>query len=133
VSTQITSLHALCSSPGTTSLPWNGAKVLGMSAPAQAHPASSLFPITFPVSVFCLGAWAVFLPRCECVPAGESWVCPVLCLPSSLALPTSTSKVGTAGWASALGVPLCPRSFLGERVGFYHLALLWGVTVKNEQ
>lgn len=74
------------------------------------------------------GGWAVFLLRHECVSAGESRVCLVLCLLSSPTpfppLPISTSNTDTA-----LGAPVCPKSFLGERAGFYHLALFWVVTV----
>lgn len=46
---KVVSMLCPCSSTGTTSLPQNSAEVLGMSLPAQAHPACSLFPITFPV------------------------------------------------------------------------------------
>lgn len=52
----------------------------------------------------------------------------MLCLLSSPtpfpSLPISTSNTDTA-----LGAPVCPKSFLGEWAGFYHLALFWVVTV----
>lgn len=40
-----------------------------------------------------------------------------------------TSNKDTAGQAAALGDPVCPRSFLCEQIGFYHLGLFWGITV----
>lgn len=76
-----------------------------------------------------LSGWAVFLLRHKYVSAGESSVCPVLCLLSSPVPLILTSTTDTAGWASSLGPPVFTRSFLGERAGFYHLVFFRGVTV----